>query len=110
MQTIASRTRPRAWHDTHPGLAEDTSLPIADMDDDGSENEIRISLRLAPGADPAVVRDQLLDVDGIGWTASWALPAPLASMLRSWTAQHRSEDLTASLTHLERAIRLDQEH
>ncbi|MCW2930346.1 MAG: hypothetical protein JWM19_1308, partial [Actinomycetia bacterium] len=55
-------------------------------------------------------RDQLLDVDGVGWNATWAFPAPLASMLRSWVEQHQGEDIAASLTRLEDAIRRDQGH
>jgi hypothetical protein len=63
---------------------------------------------LEAGSDPAAVRDQLLAVDGIGCDATWALPAPLATMLRSWVHQHQGEDITASLTRLEDAIRRDQ--
>lgn len=37
-----------------------------------------------------------------------AVPAPVAKSLRSWTERHRREDLTASLTQLEQAIREDR--
>ena len=63
---------------------------------------------LEPGSDPAAARDRLLAVDGVGCDVTWAFPAPLAAMLRSWVQQHQGEDITASLTRLEDAIRHDQ--
>jgi hypothetical protein len=95
-------------HDSHSELARRIGLPVADVYDASREYNVRIHLSLEPGSDPAAVRDQLLDVDGVGWNAIWAFPAPLASMLRSWVEQHQGEDISASLTRLEGAIRRDQ--
>ena len=39
---------------------------------------------------------------------TWALPALLASMLRSWVDDHRLEDITASMDRLRDAIRHDR--
>jgi hypothetical protein len=51
-------------------------------------------------ADPATARDQLAALDGITTCTPAALPAPLATLLRTWTSQHHTEDITASLTRL----------
>jgi hypothetical protein len=108
VRAIISRLQPRHWHGSHPELARRTALPVADIYDASSEYDARIHLKLEAGSDPAAVRDQLLDVDGVGENATWAFPAPLASMLRSWARQHQGEDIAASLTRLEDAIRRDQ--
>jgi hypothetical protein len=54
------------------------------------------------------VRDQVAAIDGITLERTWAFPAPLASMLRSWADRHRPEDITASLDQLRDAIRRDR--
>jgi hypothetical protein len=108
VSAIRQRSEARHWHDSHPELARRIGLPVADVYDASREHDVRIHLSLKPGSDPAAVRDQLLDVDGVGWNAIRAFPAPLASMLRSWVEQHRGEDIAASLTRLEDAIRRDQ--
>ena len=108
VQAITSRIQLRHWHGSHPELARRIALPIADIYDESRENDVRIHLSLEPGSDPAAVRDQLQDVDGVGWNATWAFPAPLASMLRSWVELHQGEDIAASLTRLEDAICHDQ--
>jgi hypothetical protein len=108
VQAITSRLQLRHWHGSHPELARRIALPVADIYDESREYDVRIHLSPEPGSDPAAVRNQLLDVDGVGWNATWAFPAPLASMLRSWVEQHQGEDIAASLTRLEDAIRRDQ--
>jgi DNA gyrase/topoisomerase IV subunit A len=107
-KAITQRIQSRRWHDSHPELARRAGLPIADMYDAWPQPDVRIHLALNPGSDPAAVRDQLLAVDGVGWDATWAFPAPLASMLRSWVERHQSEDITESLTRLAHAIRRDE--
>ena len=60
-----------------------------------------------PGTNPDVARDQLAGLDGITTEEPAAYPAPLATLLRTWTHQHRSEDITASLTTFRDAIQRD---
>jgi hypothetical protein len=50
-------------------------------------------------------RDQFAAFDGITTQAPAAYPAPLATLLRTWTDRHRGEDIAASLTRFEDAIR-----
>jgi hypothetical protein len=73
-----------------------------------THDQIRIGLVLEPGTDPAAVRDQVAAIDGITLEHTWAFPAPLVSMLRSWVDRHRPEDITASLDRLRDAIRRDR--
>jgi hypothetical protein len=108
VSAITQRLELRHWRDSHPELARRTGLPVADVYDGSREHDVRIHLSLEPGSDPAAVRGRLQDVDGVGRDATWAFPTPLASMLRSWVRRHQGEDIAASLTRLEGAIRLDQ--
>src|SRR5262249_34977247 len=108
VRAITSRILPRHWYDSHPELARRTGLPVADIYDGSRHHDVRIHLQLQPGTDPAAARDQLLTVYGLALDATWAFPAPLASMLRSWVQQHQGEDITTSLTQLEDAIRRDR--
>lgn len=91
------------------GGASSDVLPTADVADLGTDRvPVRIAITLIPGTDPEAARDQLAAFDGITSQAPAAYPAPLATMLRAWTDQHRGEDLNASLTRFEDAIRQDR--
>jgi hypothetical protein len=52
-------------------------------------------------------RDQLAALDGITTGQPAAYPAPLATLLRTWSHQHRDEDITTSLSALRNAILRD---
>ncbi len=92
------------------GFRSDDALPIANVADLGtSATPVRIAITLIPGTDPVTARDQLAAFDGITAQAPAAYPAPPATLLRSWTEQHRGEDIAASLTRFEDAIRQDRE-
>jgi hypothetical protein len=100
-----ARTAARATPDD-PRLP--TTLPIGDLIDAGtSRRPIRIAITLLPGTNPDTTRDQLVNLDGITTQQPAAYPAPLATLLRTWTHQHRNEDITASLTTLRNAIQRD---
>ncbi len=107
-RAIAERAKARRWHGSHPELARHTSLPITEVYDLSTHCQIRIGLVLEPGTDPAAVREQVAAIDGITLEHTWAFPALLASMLRSWVDRHRLEDITASLDRLRDAIRRDR--
>jgi hypothetical protein len=108
-QAIIPRVRHRSWPDGHPPHGRDMGLPIEDITDQASNhNSVRIVVALRPGSDPVTVRNQLAAIEGITSEATWAFPAPLASVLRSWVERHRGEDIEASLAGLEDAIRRDQ--
>jgi hypothetical protein len=107
VEAIVSRSRARQRRD-YPELAERTGLPIADLTDESPRYGVSIHLKLSPGSDPAAVRDRLREIDGVVWSSTWQYPAPLAKILRSWIKRHRAENLTASLTQLEQAIREDR--
>lgn len=120
---IADRAVPRERIDDSPleqarqALHASQALPIAAVDDRSSPfptddrpepYPVEIGLILRPGSDPALVRQQLLDVHGISREATWSFPAPLASMLRSWVHSHHGENLAVSLDQLEDAIARDR--
>jgi hypothetical protein len=106
---IASRGERRHWHGPPAELVRRTALPVYDVDDQVNGTDIRILLTLDPGSDPAAVRDQLAAIPGMSAEMACAFPTPLASLLRSWVDDHRSEDIAASLTELENAIRRDRQ-
>jgi len=90
-------------HPRHPA-----TIPIGDLYDAGTDRRpIRIAITLLPGTNPDTARDQLAGLDGITTEQAAAYPAPLATLLRTWTHQHRNEDITASLTELHHAIQRD---
>jgi hypothetical protein len=100
-QAIAAHDQPR-----HPA-----TIPIGDLYDAGTHRRpIRIAITLVPGTDPDVARDQLAGLDGITTEQPAAYPAPLATLLRTWTHQYRDEDITASLTTLRNAIQRDRQN
>ena len=83
-------------------------LPIAEIRSEGRQAHIRLEIRLRPGSDPHRVLAQLGCMDGLAVELAAQFPAPLAGLLRSWTDDHRHEDITTSLDQLEAAIRADQ--
>jgi hypothetical protein len=94
----------QAWAGTDEYRA-DPALPIADIVDIGTSAEpVRIAVTLIPGSDPAAVRAQLASFEGITAEATAAYPAPLATLLRTWVDQHRTEDIKASLARFEDAV------
>ena len=106
-QDLDSHARMQARRASGGGFGN--ALPIASVADWGtSAVPVRIAITLIPGTDPETARDQLAAFDGITTQAPAAYPAPLATLLRAWTDQHRGEDLNASLTRFEDAIRQDR--
>ena len=100
-QAIAAHDHPR-----HPA-----TIPIGDLNDAGTDRHpIRIAITLLPGTNPDTARDQIAGLDGITTQEPAAYPAPLATLLRTWTHQHRNEDITTSLTELHHAIQRDRDH
>ena len=106
---IASRASRRQWHGPHAELARRTAVPVYHVDDQANGANVRILLTLYPNSDPAAVRDQLSTIAGMSADTLSAFPAPLASLLRAWVDDNRGEDLAASLTELENAIRHDRQ-
>lgn len=80
-------------------------LPIQDMADISRDGDDRFLCIPEPGTAPELLRDLLLDHDGITTTMPAALPRPLPDLIRGWVRAYQDEDLPASLASLERAIR-----
>ncbi len=111
--SITERRRISEWMPRYPQLRDATLLQIKDKVDCSAEREFplgRLICTPEEGAPPEVLRDQLADVYGITTTVSAALPLPLPAMLRIWVRQYAGEDLPASLTALETAIRDQPDH
>lgn len=106
-QAIAGRSA--SWLDSHPGPPWRAALPVAHVDDQSRGAEVRIVLALRPGSDPEAVRDRLATIRGVSSEVPAKFPASLTSLLRSWVNDHRGEDIAASLTELETAIRRDRQ-
>jgi hypothetical protein len=84
------------------------ALPIADMRDESTSNDIRLAIELRAGADPQAVRSQLASLHELVADRAAQFPAPLADLLRSWLATHRHKDITASLEQFKAAIQADR--
>jgi hypothetical protein len=103
--------RPGSHGYTLDGHRYDDTLPIANAANFGTSwDPIRIAIVLRPGTDPQTARDRLAAFPGITTESPAAYPGPLAALLRAWTRQHQHEDIAASLTALEEAIRRDREY
>jgi hypothetical protein len=111
IQTIADRASRRQWADSFPSLGRDTTLPVAEVRDVSTwhDHEVRMALVLQPDADPDTVKERLAGIEGVVTELRAAFPAPLARLLRSWVDSYRGEDIAASLTELETAIRRDRQ-
>ncbi len=107
-QAITKQAGSHGWYGSGPDRVERPPLPVAEIDDQSRQDQVRLGLVLKPGSDPAAVRDRLTAVEGITTEATWAFPAPLARMLRSWVDRYRGEDIAASLDLLHHAIRRDR--
>ena len=84
------------------------ALPIALLRDESKENDIRLTIRLRPGADPETVRAQLGRMKALVADRATQFPAPLADLFHSWITDYGQEDITASLDQLEAAIHADR--
>jgi DNA gyrase/topoisomerase IV, subunit A len=109
VRVIKTRAVSRPWAGSFPELDQAAMLPIADLEDEPTCDDLRLVITLRPGADPGRVRDSLLEMTGVAADVTAAFPAPLAELLRSWVSRHRGEDITASLAELDKAIRHDRQ-
>jgi len=107
-QAIASRAHPRPWAGSFPEFHQASALPIRDIRDETSGNDVRLEVTLRPGADVDEVREQLAGIWGVYTEVHAAFPAPLADILRSWADRYGGEDIATSIAELETAIRHDR--
>lgn len=84
------------------------ALPIADMRDRSTVNDIRLAITLRPGANAQAVQAQLARLHALSIDQAAQFPAPLADLLRSWVTTHQKEDITASLNRFEAAVQADR--
>jgi hypothetical protein len=110
VRAVSSRQAPRPWAQTHPRLSEETTLPIAAVDQASMDGLafVSITVTLDPGADAEAVRSALLEIDGITQQVPAAFPAPLAALLRSCLDHGDAESFAVSLDRLEDAIQADR--
>jgi hypothetical protein len=102
---LQGRERPPGWDGSRAEPRDTITLPIADLEDLTEQDQQRIGIRLAPGADPGTVTEQLTGMWGVTTELSAAWPGPLAGLLRSWA--DRCGDAGA-LDELAAAIRRDR--
>jgi DNA gyrase/topoisomerase IV subunit A len=103
--SLANLATARHWARKHSELHVQATLPLADIRDESSRGIDLIVCTPERGTTAEQLRDQLMDVHGVYAEVHVALPRPLATMIREWAQAYRSEDLLASLTALENAIR-----
>jgi hypothetical protein len=84
------------------------ALPIAEMRDESTEDDVRLAITLRPGADPSAVQEQLNRLHALAADRPAQFPAPLPELLRTWVATHRHEDITASLNRFQAAAKSDR--
>jgi len=84
-----------------------TRLDVSSVWDESNSRtpDGRIVCKPATGVPPEQVRDQLTTVYGVYTTIYVALPRSLSATIRQWVETNQAEDLAASLTALETAIR-----
>jgi hypothetical protein len=89
-----------------------TRLDVSSVWDESNSRtpDGRIVCKPATGVPPERVRDQLTTVYGVYTTIYVALPGSLSATIRQWVETHQAEDLAASLTALETAIRDQPNH
>ena len=105
-QDLASRARfdERYWSAERPALHRATRLPVAQVEDLSSRDEALLKVTAEPDADLTELGEQLRGL--ASWTFSeLRMPAPLASLLRTWVAANASCDLRGSFTDLRRLHR-----
>lgn len=83
---LQGQQRPPGWDGSRAEPRDAVTLPITDLEDLTEQGQQRIGIRLAAGADPAAVTEQLSAIWGVSTELSAAWPGPLASLLRSWAA------------------------
>jgi hypothetical protein len=102
---IQGREQAPGWAAPHREPGTEITLPIADLEDLTEQDQQRIGIRLAPGADPAAVAQQLAGICGVRSEVKASFPAPLAGLLRSWAGRCGG---AGALDEFEAAIRRDR--
>jgi len=106
---ISSRLSQPKRDDPTRERSSERGRPISDLWLESTIFEpVHIAIRLSPGYEPAAVRQQLAEIEGVYVETSVAFSAPLPRILRTWIRSHHAEDVTASLTELETAIDQDR--
>jgi hypothetical protein len=82
----------------------DVSLPLQDVADISRSGDDRFICIPEPGVAPELLRDLLLDFEGITTTMPVELPGSLPDLITGWVRAYQDEDLLASLARLETAI------
>jgi hypothetical protein len=100
VMTEIDRLRPR-----RPGTAGDGLLPVKEIADTSLYGDDQFVCIPQPGTAPELLRDLLLDFEGITTTVPVQLPQPLPNLIKGWVRASQGEDLLAALTRLEDAIR-----
>jgi hypothetical protein len=103
--SISKRAGEYSWHARHPELGALTGLPIKDLADlSTSRDGYWLACQPSRGTPPEVLRDQLLKIHGVSIYITTRLPRALPAMIRTWIRDWQQEDLTGSLTALEKAL------
>lgn len=80
-------------------------MVLRDVENLSAGDKTMIRCRVAKGADPDVVKEQLRDIWGVTIDVTAELPAPLRELLRSWLREHGVGDGTAAaLTQLAKCL------
>lgn len=105
--SIARRAEQTADLSQPSPLHTATRLDVRSVADEATSHipDGRIVCKPATGVPPEEVRDQLSRVYGVYTTMYVALPRSLPATIRQWVRSNQAEDLPASLTALETAIR-----
>jgi hypothetical protein len=105
--SIAKRAEQTADPSQPPALHTATRLDVSSVRDESNSRtpDGRIVCTPAAGVPPEQVRDQLTGVYGAYTTIYVALPWSLPAAIRQWVRTNQAEDLAASLTALETAVR-----
>jgi DNA gyrase/topoisomerase IV subunit A len=89
------------------GEVNESRLRLRDLRDEASSDDVRLVCQLQPGDDPAVVEAHLRRIWGVTITIGCDLGAPLASLLRTWVAEHAVDGTAAALQNLRTLVASD---
>jgi hypothetical protein len=105
MRALKAAAEERPWADTHPRLAEQIRFPLRDVNDASrSATAPRIDCIARSDATLDDVNRLLRTIWPMGINRLLELPAPLPDLLRSWITATPSDNITASLKLLAKAL------
>ena len=85
---VTDRVMPKDWIDRHPELANEAMLRLRDVRNESRDDQIRLVCEPARDTDPAETEAAIRRIWGVTIRMQCTLGMPLATLLRTWVAEH----------------------